>query len=149
MPRLTSPQDGGTAALLVLVGAAGLWFGREYEVGTASRMGPGYMPMLLSWGLIGFGLSVGLRAVTRQGPAIEPVVWRTNLLVLGAILGFVLLIESAGLAAATFAVTALSALASAESRWKETIALGVFLAALCVLLFVYALRQPMAVFGPG
>jgi hypothetical protein len=147
MFRIQSPQDFGAAVTFALVGAAGLWFGRGYALGTAARMGPGYTPMVLSAGLIVFGLVVALRAVTRRGPAIEPVVWRTNVLVLGAIVAFLLLIESAGLALATFAATVLSSLASPESRWKETIALGLFLAALCVLVFVYALRQPMSVFG--
>jgi Tripartite tricarboxylate transporter TctB family len=149
MFRLKSPQDLGAAVMFLLFGLAGLWFGREYEMGTASRMGPGYMPMVLSGGLIGLGIVVGLRAVTRCGPAIEPVLWRTNGLVLGAILGFVVLIESAGLASATFVVSVLSALASAEWRWRETLALGVLLAIFCVLVFIYALRQPMSVFGSG
>jgi hypothetical protein len=57
------------------------------------------------------------------------------------------MIRSTGLAAATFVVAALSAFASSESRWKETIALGLFLAILCVLIFIYALRQSISVIG--
>ena len=148
-PRIRSPRDFGAAVLFLLTGAAGLWLGREYEIGTASRMGPGYLPMVLSGGLVVFGLVVGLRALARRGPAIEPVVWRPNVLVLGAILSFVFLIESAGLAIATFVVAVLSARASADSRLKEMIALGIFLAIFCVLFFIYALRQSMHVFGPG
>jgi hypothetical protein len=92
---------------------------------------------------------VGLRAVALRGPAIEPVVWRPNVLILGAILSFVFLIESAGLAIATFVVTVLSARAAADSRVRETIVLGIFLATFCVVVFIYALRQSMHVFGPG
>ena len=149
MFRLKSPQDFGAAALFVVIGAGGLWFGREYEVGSAKDMGSGYFPMLLSWGLIGFGFIVGSRAVMLPGPSFERIVWRAPLMILGAIVGFALLIESAGLASAAFAVTILSALASAESRWKETIALGVVLAIFCVSVFIYGLRQPMSVFGAG
>jgi hypothetical protein len=149
MPRIKSPQDLGAAVMFLLIGAAGWWLGRGYEMGTASRMGPGYLPMVLSGGLVVFGIVVGLRAVTLRGPGIEPVVWRTNALILGAILSFVFLIESAGLAVATFVVAVLSARASADSRWGETVGLGIFLAVFCVLVFVYALRQSMHVFGPG
>jgi putative tricarboxylic transport membrane protein len=101
----------------------------------------------LSWGLIIFGGIVGIRSVRLRGPAIEPIVWRANILILGAIICFALLIRSTGLAAATFVVTVLSAFASKEFRWKETIVLGVLLAILCVLVFVYALRQSIPVFG--
>ena len=119
MFHIRSPQDLGASVMLIIIGVAGLWFGREYEVGTASRMGPGYMPMALSWGLILFGVVVGLRSVRVRGPAVEPVVWRTNILILGAIISFAFLIRSTGLAATIFVVTALSAFASTESRWKE------------------------------
>ena len=145
--RIKSPQDLGASIMLLLFGVAGLWFGREYSAGTSSHMGPGYMPRALSWGLIVFGIIVGLRSVRLRGPAIEPIVWRANILILVAIICFALLIRSAGLAAATFVVTALSAFASKEFRWKETIVLGVLLAVLCVLVFVYALRQSIPVFG--
>ncbi len=147
MSRIKSPQDLGAAILLFVIGVAGLWFGREYEVGKASRMGPGYMPMALSWGLIIFGVVVGLRAVRLRGPAIEPIIWRTNVLILLAIICFAVLIRSAGLAPAIFVVTVLSGFASKESKWKETIVLGVFLAILCVLVFIYALRQSIPVIG--
>jgi hypothetical protein len=148
MSRVRSPQDLGAAVTFLVLGLAGAWFGRGYEVGTASRMGPGYMPMVLSGALVVFGIVVGFRAVKLTGPPIERGVWRTNVLVLAAIVAFVFLIESAGLAAATFAVTVLSGLASPEARWKETLALGVLLAIFCVLVFVYGLRQSMSAFGP-
>jgi Tripartite tricarboxylate transporter TctB family len=149
MPRQRSPQDLASAVVFVLFGAAGLWFGRDYTLGTAARMGPGYTPMLLSVGLILCGIVVGVRALTRPGPLIEPIVWRTNALVLSAILSFVVLIGSFGLAVATFVVTALSAWGSPESRWKDTLLLALFLAVFSVVVFVYALRQPMSVLGPG
>jgi hypothetical protein len=152
MFHVRNPQDLGAGVLLLLVGIGGLWFGREYAVGTAGHMGPGYMPRALSSGLIIFGIVVGLRAVKlRAGGerigAIERIGWRTNFLILASIISFALLIRTAGLAMATFAVTLLSALASQESRWKETIALAFFLTFLCVVVFVYALRQAMPVFG--
>jgi hypothetical protein len=150
--HVKNPQDLGASAMLLFIGIGGLWFGREYQVGTTSHMGPGYMPMALSWGLIIFGVIIGLRSVRvgaagPRGPAIEPMVLRTNLLIIGAIVSFAVLIRWAGLAPATFAVTLLSALASRESAWKETIVLAVFLSALCVFVFIYALRQSMPVFG--
>ncbi len=147
MFRVKSQQDFGAAVMLIFFGAAGLWFGREYSVGTASQMGPGYMPLALSWGLIIFGVIVGLRAVAMSGPSIEPVRFRSNLLVLAAILGFALMIQSVGLAISIFVVTVLSTLASTDSKWKETIALGLFLAIFCVIVFVYVLRQSMPVIG--
>lgn len=149
MFRIRSPQDLGAALMLIIIGLGGLWFGRELDAGTASRMGPGYMPMLLSAALITFGIVIGLRAVTLDGPPIEPGRWRPVSLILTAILVFAFLINSVGLATATFVVAVLGAFASFEARWKEAIALGIFLAVFCVLLFVYGLKQPIPIFGAG
>ena len=47
------------AGLLFMgIAAFGLWVSRGYPVGTASRMGTGYMPRLLLWLLLGLGGSI-------------------------------------------------------------------------------------------
>src|SRR5262245_64287531 len=72
------PEASGTAVLqmlvrrdvlagLMFVGVAlfGLWLSRDYPIGTALRMGTGYVPRLLCWILLGLGAVVlvqGLRA---------------------------------------------------------------------------------------
>jgi hypothetical protein len=84
-----------------------------------------------------------------EGSPIEHGRWRPTLLILAAILAFALLIESAGLVPATISVVVLSAFASSEARWKETVALSAFLVVFCAVVFVYALKQPLALFGAG
>ena len=147
--RIKSPQDFGAAITLIVIGLAGLWFGRDYETGTVSQMGPGYMPVLLSVGLVIFGGVIGLRAVTVDGPPIERGLWYPGVLILICVLLFAFLIGTAGLAPTIFVVTVLAAFASSEVKWKEAVALGVGLAIFCVLVFVYGLRQPIPVFGSG
>jgi hypothetical protein len=149
MVRIKSQQDAGAAVLLIAIGLGGLWFGREYELGTVSQMGPGYMPMLLSVGLVIFGGIIALGALTVDGPPIERGLWYPSVLILLAVVLFAFLIDTAGLAPATFVVTVLSAFASAQVRWKEAVALGLGLALFCVAVFVYGLRQPIPVFGGG
>ena len=149
MLRIRSQQDFGAAIILIAIGLAGLWFGRDYEIGTVARMGPGYMPALLSIGLLVFGGIIGLRAVTADGPPIEPGRWYPAVAILLCVLLFAFLIDSAGLAPATFMVAVLAAFASPDVRWKQVLALGVALTIFCVLVFVYGLRQPIPVFGPG
>jgi hypothetical protein len=149
MLRIKSPQDFGAAILLIVIGLAGLWFGRDYEVGTVARMGPGYMPVLLSIGLVILGGIIALRAVTVVGPPIEWGLWYPGVLIIVCVLLFAALIESAGLAVTIFVVAALSAFASPEVKWKQAIALGAGLTIFCVLVFVYGLRQPIPLFGSG
>ncbi len=147
MIRIKSARDFGAAMLCALLGAAGLWFGRGYETGTASAMGPGYMPMLLSLGLLGFAAVIGLRALTVESVAIGRVDARSALSILAAVLAFAALIRMAGSAPAIVAAFALAALGSRETRWREAAPLALGLAALCVAVFYYGLKQAMPPFG--
>src|SRR5437016_10138489 len=55
--------------LFIAVAALGLWLSRDYPVGTALRMGTGYVPRLLCWILLGLGAVVlvqGLREISSE-----------------------------------------------------------------------------------
>ena len=135
--------------MFLAVGCLALWFGRTYAFGTATRMGPGYMPTVLSWGLVLIGAFLSLRAFALEGPPIERSLFRPQIFILLAIIVFGLLIERVGLAVAIVVVTIVAALASHEMRWRVTLAVAVGLAALCVGLFIYLLGQPLTIWTWG
>jgi hypothetical protein len=149
MLRVKKPEDLGAGILFVLFGLAGLWFGKDYTVGTAARMGPGYFPMLLSWLLIGFGGFIAARAFVIEGPKIEPFRWRSILLVFAAIASYALTIQRFGLAVAAFLVVAIAAPAARQTRWPAIVLLGVFMAAFCVGVFIFGLNQPLPLWREG
>jgi hypothetical protein len=145
MIRVKNPQDFWAGLLFLVIGCLALWFGRAFVFGTAIKMGPGYMPTVLSWGLVLIGAFLSLRALALGGPAIEHSLIRPQIFILLAIVVFGLLIERVGLAPAIVVVTMVAALASREMRWRETVAVAVGLAALCVGLFIYLLGQPLTI----
>ena len=140
-------QDLGSGLLFIAIGGVGLWWGREYELGTTANMGPGFVPMALSGILVLMGLAIGLRACRGANTAIDRVHWRPVLLLTLAMLAFAGLIRTAGFAPAIVATVIVAALASRESRAREFVPLSIALAVVCVLVFVVALRQPVAIFG--
>jgi hypothetical protein len=143
MVRVRSPQDFGAAAVFVLIGAAGLYFGSELAFGSAARMGPGYFPMILSGLIVGIGIVVGLKALTVDGPPVGRIHIRPITVILVAILAFGALIEWIGLAFTTAILTILAAYARREVNLKETLLLAVGSALFAVGVFVYALTQPL------
>ena len=147
MIRIKSPRDLGAAALLFLLGAVGLWYGRDYTMGTMARMGPGYMPWVLSWGLILFALAIAAKAFAIDGPAIEAMKLRPLALVLGGIVLFSLMIRPFGLLPTTFVTVLLCGFATSDVRWKEAFILAVVLALFVVGVFIYGLNQTISVFG--
>jgi hypothetical protein len=149
MIRVKNPQDFWAGLLFLVVGCLALWFGRNYTFGTATKMGPGYLPTVLSWTLVLIGAFLSLRALALDGPPIERSLIRPQVFILLAIIVFGLLIERFGLAPAIIVVTVIAALASREMRWTETIAVAVGLAVLCVGLFIYLLGQPLTIWAWG
>jgi hypothetical protein len=145
MIRVKNPQDFWAGLLFLIVGCLALWFGGNYTFGTATKMGPGYMPTVLSWALVLIGAFLSLRAFALDGPPIESSLVRPQVFIVLAIIAFGLLIERVGLAPAIIVVTIIAALASREMRWRETIVVAVGLAVLCVGLFIYLLGQPLTI----
>jgi putative tricarboxylic transport membrane protein len=146
MVRVKNPQDFWAGLLFLVVGLAAVYFGRNYSFGTATKMGPGYLPTVLSWMMAGIGAFLALRALFETGPEIEPSLFRPQAFIIAAIVIFGLLIERTGLALSVLVVSVVAAFASREMRWKETAILAVGLAILCALLFVKILGQPLDIF---
>ena len=149
MLRVKNPQDFWAGLLFLAVGLIAVYLGRNYTFGTATKMGPGYLPTVLSWIMAGIGAFLALRALIEAGPEIEASLWRPQAFIVAAIVIFGLLIERTGLAPSVVVVTVIAALASREMRWVETAILSVGLAILCVLLFVKVLGQPLTILNWG
>jgi hypothetical protein len=147
MLRVKKPRDLGAGLLFIAFGIVGLWFGRNYAIGTAARMGPGYFPAMLSGLLIVLGSYIAARAFVLEGPPIAIFRWRSLLAVLSGVALFALTVQRLGAAIAVVIVVCVAALGLRESRWKEVVPLAIFVSAFCVLVFIVALKQPLPLWG--
>ena len=145
MSRVRDQKGFWAGILFIAFGCAGLWFGRNYAIGTLSRMGPGFFPMMMSVALIGIGAFILARSLVVPGEPIERIAFLPQLLILAAIVVFGLLIERVGLAASVIAVAVISGIAAQGLRWFELAALALAMSALSVVLFVNLLGQPIQV----
>jgi hypothetical protein len=118
--------------LFIAVAALGLWISRDYAVGTALRMGTGYVPRLLCW------MVQGLRA---KAPPVRPTAigLRATLAVTLAIVAFALSIERLGLVLAIVLLTGIGALATKALRPLETAIAALVLIALTWGIFIAGL----------
>jgi putative tricarboxylic transport membrane protein len=129
--------------LLVGFGLGALLIACTYKMGTAFRMGPGYFPMVLASLLIVIGVLVAALALKSGEVKLPKVAWRPLIMVSAAVALFGLMINSAGLLLATFAMVVVSRLARPGYPRTETVVLGVALSVLCGVLFYYGLRIQM------
>lgn len=137
--RVLGRKDVLAGLLFMGVALFGLWLSRDYPIGTALRMGTGYVPRLLCWVLFGLGAVVlmqGLREA--QGPrailsrdvaALRPLVFVTASLVI-----FGLSIERLGLVISILLLIGVGAVAARALRPFATL-----LAALVLILLSWGI----------
>jgi hypothetical protein len=143
MLKVKSPQDFGSAVVIVLIGLAGVYFGSDLTMGTAGRMGPGYFPRLLSWLIVAIGLFVGFKSFLIDGPPIEMPKFRPMFFVLLSIFIFGYLMDYVGLAITAVVLVFVAAYARRDVNILETAIFAIGLSIGTILIFVYGLGQPL------
>ncbi|MCB4771296.1 tripartite tricarboxylate transporter TctB family protein [Ancylobacter sp. Lp-2] len=138
-PGPSGRPDLWAGVMFAAIGAAGLYLMRGYEMGTAARMGAGYVPRLVCWGLVALGSVIALRGFSAEREEEDGVAWRPLAFVSLAIVAFGLMVERTGLVAAAAGLIGLGALAGRDVRPLETLTLGAALIAGSVLVFVWCL----------
>jgi hypothetical protein len=144
-----SAKDIALGLLLIVLSIFGLYFNQEYEIGSASRMGPGYMPMLVL-GLIGiFGIGL-LITGARSGPdPLENWAWRQLGLILSAMTVFGVFLQQFGLALSVGALVMISSFADRSQTLKGAITLSAVMIVLCWLIFVFGLNLGIPFLPPA
>ncbi len=142
-----SQQNLVAGLMFTLTGAAFALGAREYDMGTAGRMGPGYFPLVLGVILAVLGILTTLQSFggqPQEGQEIGKIAWRPLIFVIGANLIFGLLlgglpsigIPAMGLMVAIVGLTFVSMLAGTEFTFKSATVLSAILAISSYLMFV-------------
>jgi len=138
-------QDFVSGLMFAGWGIAGLWIARDYPMGSALRMGPGYVPRMLCWGLIALGAIIAIKGAMVAGEKITRWHWRPLVVVSIAVLAFAFLLEPGGIVAATFAIVVIGAFGGPEFRLVESLILATGLAIGATFIFIYGLKLPMPI----
>ena len=145
MTRIKSGQDLLTGLLFAMVGAFGLWFGRELPMGSPVRLGTGVFPAMLCWCLIGTGAIVIAKAMLVDGPKLTEWAWRPVIMITLATIAFAVLIDRAGLVVTMAVSMGLAATGTPETRWREFLVFTAIMLLIGVSLFIWGLGMPVKV----
>ena len=148
-PSLPDLMAGGTFVVLGLAFAIG---GSRYDVGTALRMGSGYVPIALGSILTVLGLVIVVASFRGVDPTVAnadrgPIPWRRMGLLVGAIMFFGFTVRGLGLGPALLVTTFVSALAGRETKPTQALFIAIGLTALCLVVFVALLQLRLPVLG--
>lgn len=140
MSKQFNAKDIASGVILLLVTVVGIYINLDYPLGTASRMGPGYMPLVVLVALGVLGMGVLLAGFYGSPERLEKWAWREVGLILAALSIFGAMLEDIGLAAATVTLVVISGLADRTQTPKGIAALAVVLVAICWLVFTWGLQ---------
>jgi putative tricarboxylic transport membrane protein len=143
---IRGPQDFVGGLALIGVALFALWASSDLQGMHGFSFGAGTAPRMFAFLLLALGVAVTIVGLVADGEHITTYAWRGPLFVSLAILSFAVTIRPLGLVISAFASFIISALGTPETKWKETIIVGICLTIGCSLLFPYALGLPLQLF---
>jgi hypothetical protein len=144
---LRKPKDFFLGLIFAGIAAGVVVYSRQYELGTARQMGPGYLPLVLGLLLGGFGAFLLLSSFFGEREPGEALDMRPSILILGSTALFGLLIRPAGLIVSILVLVMVAGFAYRSRKPAPLMLYAVALAAGCVVVFPWLLGQQIPVLG--
>jgi len=144
---LHNNKDFLAGLVFLAAGVFTIFFARNYPMGIAARMGPGYFPMVLGGILCLFGLYIMIRGIRSSAPVQGEWGWRPLGLITLSIVVFGFTMEKLGLVPALMLLFFIAALAGREFHFGEVLLLAVLMSVFAAAVFVYGLQLPYPLFG--
>jgi hypothetical protein len=138
-------KDFLSGVMFIAFGLTALWFGRNLATGTTVRMGPGYVPHMLSYIMLVLGFIIAVLALIYGGEPAEAPKWRPITMVTIGIVVFALLFETTGMFPSLVALVFIASLGGDEFKLWEVIGNIIVLTILCVIVFKIGLSMNIAV----
>src|SRR5678816_3055299 len=141
-------RDLWTGLLYIFFGASAIIIARDYNMGTALRMGPAFFPTILGAVLAVIGAIAVIRSFLAPGTPIGGFSFKGLVLVTLSVVVYGFLVRGAGLVVALPLLVIISAYASTRFRWRTTLVMAAGLTIFCALVFVKGLGIPLPIIGP-
>ena len=138
-------KDFLSGLMFIAFGLIAIYFGQKQAQGTAVRMGPGYVPRMLSYVLLGLGGLICVVALVSGSEPVEKPKWKPITMVTIGIVCFALLFERAGLIPALIVLIFIASLGGEEFKLTEVIGNMIVLAILCTLVFKIGLGMNISI----
>jgi len=142
--HIKSKKDFWAGLMFIVIGLLFAIGASNYPMGSALRMGPAYFPTVLGWMLVVLGGIVFFDSFFIKEVDPKPIKLRGLFWILGSVMAFGVVLEPlhGGMVLACIVLMIMSAYGGHEFNWKEAVISGVFMTAVCVGTFYYALGLP-------
>jgi Tripartite tricarboxylate transporter TctB family len=149
---LSRRADYYAGGLVMLLGAGAAYTGSRYEIGTLTKMGPGFFPtvlgvlMALIGVLIAGAATIGGTAENTHAASAPPD-WRGWICIIAGAGLFILFAAHGGLLLATLSCVFVAAMGDRTNTWKQALTLAIGVTAFGVIVFAYGLKVQIPIVG--
>jgi hypothetical protein len=144
--KIANNADFWAGVMFIAFGAAAVYMSREYPMGSAMRMGPGYFPTYLGYLMMLFGLYIGGKGILKGSDPIGPWAFRPIVVLSVGVVIFGLLIEVVGFIPSLVALIVITTFAGRDIRWLEMVIVTIGLVIGAVAVFIYGIGLPYQLF---
>ncbi len=143
---IRNQEDFWAGVMFIGFGLIAVIVSRDYPMGTAMRMGPGYFPTYLGFLMMIFGAIVSLMSFKMEEVKIAPFAWKPMIMLSLGFAFFGWSVDHIGFIPALFGLIVLSALGGQVFRVKEVLLMSVVLILGAVGVFIYGIDLPYPLF---
>jgi hypothetical protein len=140
--KIRNQRDFGAGVMYMVIGLFFAIVARQYQYGTAAKMGPGYFPFWLGVIMAALGLLILVKSLSAKAAidAIPQFNWKIVGLITGSIVLYGILLPKMGFIVAIFVLVMLASSASREFNWKVSLINFVVLLGFTYSVFVMGLK---------
>lgn len=144
--KIKNQEDFWSGLMFIGFGVAAIVISRDYPMGSAVNMGPGYFPTYLGIIMTILGAVITLISFRIEGKKIEPFAWRGMIMLSLGFFIFGWAVDRIGFVLSLFALIFCSAWAGKEFRSLEVLIMSVVLISGTIALFIYGLELTFPLF---
>jgi hypothetical protein len=144
---LRNNRDFLSGLMFIIIGLGAIFVARDYPIGSALQMGPGYFPVALGGILFLMGVYVLVQGLVKGERLTGTWSLRALIILPGAMAVFGFLMEHTGFIPALLALIFISAAGGREFKLREVVMLALILTVASVGLFIYGLELPYPLFA--
>jgi hypothetical protein len=140
--RIRNHRDFWAGVLFIVTGVLFMLLSRQYTLGTAAKMGPGYFPTILGGLMALLGLGILLPSLAKRAPELRvpKIEFKMVFMVLLAVAVYAAALPKLGFIVALFLLILISSVASHEFKLRTTLVSSVVLLGFSWLVFVKGLE---------
>lgn len=139
--RIQNQQNFWSGVMFVAIGLFFAFFARDYQMGTAAKMGPGYFPFWLGviMSLLGAIIAVSALSSKAEENKVGRLSFRPLFIIIGSVILYGILLRPLGVYLSSLILVILGSTASHEFKWKTAIINAICLTVAVHFIFIVGL----------